>query len=188
MSYTKLLKQVDIFSDLNTERLNRIFSLSTERTYCSGEMIFHQNSPSETLYVIIRGEVEILVDPDLQPGGQDSEQPERMKVIARLRQGQSFGEIGLVDEGLRTASARSGSAETRLLVIHRTNLMRLCKEDLELGYILMRNLASDLAMKIRHIDLAINNQKGDNETRQRLLWSRLMQAVQRREHDQATPE
>lgn len=187
MSYTKLLKQVDIFTDLNTERLNRIFALSTERTYGDGEMIFMQNSSSETLYVIIRGEVEILVDPEMQPGNSSPQQPANFKTIAKLRQGQSFGEIGLVDEGLRTASARSCFPDTRLLVIHRHNLMRLCQEDAELGFLLMRNLASDLAMKIRHIDLAIKHE-GSSEARQRLLWSRLMQAVQRRENSQVPSE
>ena len=73
--------------------------------------------------------------------------------IATLRRGQSFGEIALVDEGLRSAAARVKGKETRLLVIPREKLIMLCETYPQLGYRLMYNLAADLAMKIRNTDL-----------------------------------
>ncbi|HEX9372949.1 MAG TPA: hypothetical protein VF897_18185 [Roseiflexaceae bacterium] len=38
-------------------------------------------------------------------------------------------------------------------MIRRFDLMAICREDCELGFILMRNLAADLALKIRQTDL-----------------------------------
>lgn len=72
--------------------------------------------------------------------------------------GQSFGEVALVDEGLRSASARAAQKETRLLVIQRDKLIMLCETYPQLGYRLMYNLAADLAMKIRNTDLRIREQ------------------------------
>jgi len=83
--------------------------------------------------------------------------------IATLRRGQSFGEVALVDEGLRSASARCSRQDTHLIVIPRDKLMLLCDTYPQLGYRLMRNLAADLAMKIRHTDLQV---------REQLTWSK----------------
>jgi CRP-like cAMP-binding protein len=79
-------------------------------------------------------------------------------VIARLRRAQSFGEVALVDEGLRSASARAAQKETLLLVIPREKIIMLCETYPQLGYRLMHNLAADLAMKIRNADLRFREQ------------------------------
>jgi CRP-like cAMP-binding protein len=66
-----------------------------------------------------------------------------------------------VDQGLRTASARAGGRKTRLLIIPREKLIDLLEQEPELGYRVMRNVAADLAFKIRGTDLMI---------REQLLW------------------
>jgi CRP-like cAMP-binding protein len=81
--------------------------------------------------------------------------------IATLRGGQAFGEIALVDQGLRSAGARSAAENTRLLVIPRAKLLNLCDNHPELGYRVMRNVAAELALKMRGADLTI---------REQLLW------------------
>ena len=42
-------------------------------------------------------------------------------------------------------------------MLRRADLMELCREDFELGFILMRNLAADLALKIRQTDLRVRS-------------------------------
>jgi len=49
---------------------------------------------------------------------------------------------------MRSASARTASEEARLQAIKREDLMNLCETDHYFGYLLMRNIASDLAFKI----------------------------------------
>ena len=86
------------------------------------------------------------------------EDKETGSVIATLRRGQSFGEVALVDEGLRSATARAAQKDTNLMVISRDKLIMLCETYPQLGYRLMYNLAADLAMKIRNTDLRIRDQ------------------------------
>jgi CRP/FNR family cyclic AMP-dependent transcriptional regulator len=160
MPYSELLEQTEIFADLDAERLRRISKLCTERRFEKGDIIFHENTNSDELYVILQGEVEIQVDPKTL-GISTAESP-GPSTIATLRRDQSFGEIALVDEGVRSASARCAAPGTRLLVIQRNDLIRLCNEDFEMGYILMRNMATDLAFKIRQTDMMV---------REQLLWS-----------------
>ncbi|MEJ2556403.1 MAG: cyclic nucleotide-binding domain-containing protein [Anaerolineae bacterium] len=153
MPYTRLLEQIDIFSDLDTERLERICSICTERRYEKDDIIFHENTKSDELYIILQGEVEILVDPKML--GISSEASPGPTTIATLRRGQSFGEVALVDEGFRSASARCAAPNTQLLAIQRDALIRMCEDDFEMGYVLMRNVASDLCFKIRQTTLMV---------------------------------
>ncbi len=154
MSVVNILKEADIFDDLNAEHLELVASICTERHYHTGDMIFEENTVSDELYVIASGEVQIMVDPALV--GRDI--ASGLHVIATLRRGQSFGEIALVDQGIRSAGAYCSASHSHLVVIPRDQLMALCDEHTQLGYQLMRNLAADLAMKIRQADLQIREQ------------------------------
>ncbi len=62
----------------------------TTLTFSKGEFIFHQGDPGGFMYVILEGEVDILLNDE---------------VIVTFRPGHIFGEMALVDEGPRSASA-----------------------------------------------------------------------------------
>ena len=158
--YVNILKQADIFYKCTPQQLEIVAGLCREHTYQSNEIIFTEGSQSHELYIIAKGEVDILVDPNLVSEPSTSEyQPVS---IATLRMGQSFGEISLVDEGLRSATACAAQDATCLLILPREQLIDLCKTDQAFGFRLMYNLAVDLALKIRNADLLI---------RQELLFS-----------------
>ncbi len=145
------LKQSDIFYQFTQTQLELVANLCQEKIFNAGEIIFEENSSSKELYVIVQGEIDILIDPAVigTKGASDK------IVITTLRRGQSFGEVALVDEGLRSATAQAKEKTTRLLVIPRDKLIMLCETYPQLGYRLMYNLAADLAMKIRNTDLQI---------------------------------
>ena len=150
------LKQSDIFYQFTPTQLELVANLCQEVVFQAGEIIFKENSSSQELYIITEGEVEISINPALI--GTSDKNKHTDATISTLRRGQSFGEIALVDEGLRSASARAAQKETRLLVISRDKLMMLCETYPQLGYRLMYNLSADLAMKIRNTDLRIREQ------------------------------
>ena len=154
-SFVNILKQADIFFELTPTQLELIAALCEERRMNTGEMVFGENAASDELYIIALGEIEILVDPSLVGESKPGVGP---VTIATLRRGQSFGEVALVDQGLRSASARCAQYSTHLIVIPRDKLMLLCDTYPQLGYRLMRNLAADLALKIRNTDLRIREQ------------------------------
>ena len=158
--YMNILKRTDIFYDLTPMHLEMISALCEEKNARTGEMIFEENSPGNELYVIVRGEVEILLDPNLV-GVTAPRKGAGPVTIATLRDGQTFGEVALVDQGVRSASARCATDNVRLVVIPRQKLLTLCETYPELGYRVMRNMAADLAFKIRNSDLAM---------REQLLW------------------
>lgn len=152
------LKQSDIFYQFTPTQLELVANLCQEIVFQAGEIILKENSSSQELYIITQGEVEILLNPALIDASDKGKDKDLGSVIATLRRGQSFGEVALVDEGLRSATARAAQKDTHLLAISRDKLIMLCETYPQLGYRLMYNLAADLAMKIRNTDLRMRGQ------------------------------
>ena len=157
----KTLKQADIFYKFSDAQLEKVAEICQEKEYTTGEIIFFERTNSDELYIIIHGVVDILVNPTLVGDYHNQHQP--AVTIATLRRGQSFGEIALVDQGLRSATARAAQDQTHLIIIPRDQLIKICEANSDLGYRLMLNLAADLAFKIRSTDLKI---------REKLLYGR----------------
>jgi CRP-like cAMP-binding protein len=151
-----IVKQADIFYKLTPVQLEMVASLCELRSYSQGETIIVEGAKSDELFIIAEGEVDIVITPS-RPKGSTGQLADPVN-IARLRQGQSFGEVGLVDNGVRSATARAAHKNTQMLVIANARLIKLCDTYPELGYRLMRNLATDLALKIRNTDLRIREQ------------------------------
>jgi CRP/FNR family cyclic AMP-dependent transcriptional regulator len=152
--FINILKQADIFDGMNPTQLELIGGYCQEKSFSAGEVIIPEGADSDELYVIVQGEVDILVNPTLV-----SDRPEKREpvAIATLGRGQSFGEIALVDRGFRSASAMA-KQKTRLLVLPRQELIQLCEAYPQLGYRLMYNLAADLAFKMRNTGLLIREE------------------------------
>ena len=151
--YASFLRETELFYNLSPLQLEMVDSVCEEKTYREGEIIFPENSHEKELYLIFRGEIEIFVNPAMvsaNPGAVS-----KPEVIANLLRGQSFGEVALVDQGVRSAGARASARDTLLLKISRERLLNLCNSYPELGYRVMLNLAQDLAQKIRNADLKI---------------------------------
>lgn len=151
--YNNFLVETDLFYNLNPGQLKQIESLCEELSFNKGDIVFSENTREGELYLVEAGLVEILVNPDLiAPSDRKSNKP---SAIALLRRGQSFGEIALVDEGIRSASAIAREDGTHLLKITRKKFLEMCDSNPELGYLVMYNLSVDLARKIRNADLQI---------------------------------
>jgi ABC-type lipoprotein export system ATPase subunit len=84
-------------------------------SYAPGAVIVRQGDPADHFYIILKGEVEVLLEQD---GGET--------LIARLISGEFFGEAGLLQGGRRTATVRAGSAaDTILMALDRTSFNTL---------------------------------------------------------------
>lgn len=71
--------------------------MSRHVTYAAGQVIFLQGYPADFAYIIEDGAVEIyLIEPD------NSETQ-----LAILKVGEMFGELGIIDDAPRSASARA---------------------------------------------------------------------------------
>jgi CRP-like cAMP-binding protein len=121
-----VLKRVPLFVDLDRRELQQVARLFKERRFSQGETVMKEGLGGAAFFVIESGEATVTV------GG--SEQ-------GRLKEGDYFGEIALIDEGARTATV---TAATELACYGLTlwEFRPLVRENGEIGWKLLQALAA----------------------------------------------
>jgi CRP/FNR family cyclic AMP-dependent transcriptional regulator len=158
MSVTRLLQRSELFAELAPEQIERIAALGQEVVYNAGDVVIREGDPSDEVYIICNGMVEVEVSKGTVP---DVPGPPQLSSIVRLGQGQVFGEMALVDRGARSATVRCVEDGTALYVIPRQDFWVLCDGDHHIGYVVMRNIAADLSFKLRHRNLLMGLTGGE---------------------------
>lgn len=144
-----MLARTEIFEGLSPHQYGLVSFICESKTFRRGEILLRENEMSDDLYVIGQGGVNVLMDASVVSAAQAGVDAEPVLLI-ELRAGQVFGEIALVDQGVRSATIQVSRDDTLVLQIKRERLMLLCDTYPEMGYKIMRNLAADLAIKIRN--------------------------------------
>lgn len=145
------LEKVFIFRDLDRRDLRLIRELMHVRSYRPGEVVFFEGQPGSGMYLIMEGEVRIV----LNYGGEQEIE------LVRLREGDFFGEFSLIDEAPRSATVVA-AAETRLGGFFRPNLMELIERKPRQGVRIVLNLSEVLTERLRRTNSELR------ETRERL--------------------
>ena len=152
MSYRESLCRSEMLAGLTSDQMEQVAALGREAEYRAGDVIVREGEASDEVYVVCQGMVEVLLTKG--PAPPTSESP-KMTSVAELGPGQSFGEMALVDRGARSATVRCLEDGTRLFAIPGQSLLALCDRDPQVGFVLMRNVASDLSFKLRHRNLLV---------------------------------
>src|SRR3989339_420612 len=128
-----ILEKVPIFSDLNLVELNKIEIITHEREYMDGEQVFHENEPGAGMYIIRAGSIKLF------------KKTETGEIeLPSMKQGDFFGEISLLDESNRSATAVA-VGKTRILGFYRPDFLELLKRDPRLGLKVLLQLSQIIA-------------------------------------------
>lgn len=106
-----LLKNSEIFRKVNTDDLRLVADKLESVCFRAGERVFDKNDYGDEMYIILSGKVGIATDNKEQPG----------HFIAELGPGDCFGEMNLLDDLPRSASA---------VVLEDVELLKLGKQKL----------------------------------------------------------
>jgi serine/threonine protein phosphatase PrpC len=126
------LRHIELFADLNMAELVRLYAAFHERRASGGEEIIHEDEVSSSLFVIVRGSM------DVEKG---------KKAIATLSAGSHFGEMALLNLRPRTATVRARE-NCQLLVLDREAFVTIIREDAVLGVRLLWRLAATLSLRL----------------------------------------
>jgi CRP-like cAMP-binding protein len=140
------LSHFDLFTDLTDEMLAKVANLCRLESFGPNRNIIEHGSPPDKFYLIQEGTVRILTAPE----GKTQRMTDSLKIT--LGTGQSFGEMGLIDSGARSATVKA-ITEARLIVIDCDQFRDLIETDINLGYQIMKNIAIDLSFKLRYRNL-----------------------------------
>lgn len=153
--YSDMLRQTAFADGLTDEELKVITPLCHEYQFKEGEEIFSEASKGSELYIICTGRISIEVALPNRPG-------RRSERLAMATAGMVVGELALVDGSPRSAKA-SAMEDTTVLEIKSDDIQRIMEEHPRIGYIVMKNLSTVLATRLRNTNLWLRNE---------LLWSR----------------
>lgn len=139
------LRNVPAFTILSPRELKEVAAIVHKREYQSGEPVFYQGDPGLGMYIIQEGEVAISI----------AEKDGARRELAVLREGDFFGEIALLDESPRSASAIC-KTDCSLIGFFRPDLFELIDKNSRLGLKIVLKLAEIVAARLRTTDTEIS--------------------------------
>jgi CRP/FNR family cyclic AMP-dependent transcriptional regulator len=140
-STESVLSRVPAFTDLSARELRGVAAIVHKREYKAGEPVFYQGDPGLGMYIIREGEVSIRIS---DGEGEDKE-------LAVLSDGDFFGELALLDESPRSATAMCRT-DCSLIGFFRTDLFDMIEQKTHLGLKIVMRLAEILAVRLRKTD------------------------------------
>jgi signal transduction histidine kinase len=127
------LESSKLFSTLAPADLAALRSVTREQTYAGGTEIFKEGDAGDALYVIGKGAVQIS---GVVTGGQ-------RQIFSRLPEGEIFGEMAVVDNQPRSASAIA-ETETTVYRVPREAMLEMLKRSPQLAIGLMQEITHRL--------------------------------------------
>ena len=138
MNLETALRTAPLFAPLDERQRSRIGDLMTIRRFDPGTTILRQGSSAVALYLLLDGEVEVSREPE--EGG-------RAVPLARLKPGDIFGEMAVLDDDTRSSSV-TALEPSRCALLSRWDLLQELRRHPELALELVRVLAR----RIRNLD------------------------------------
>jgi len=135
----ELISQVPLFQELDPLELGEVAEICLKEKFEDGEVIFKEGNPGDKLYIILKGEVEIFKE--LGEGKEE--------ILARLRPGEYFGEMSLIDDAPRSAGARA-KGEVVALTISKPDFEILLKANDSFASKIYKFFVRTLSQRLRN--------------------------------------
>src|SRR3954453_6063619 len=140
---TEILRRIPLFQHMTYKELLSILGVGRGRQFTKGQHIIREGEQGDELFVLFRGKVEVL---------------KSGVVIAQLKAGGHFGEMGLVDQAPRSATVIA-SEDTSAVAIDRESLLKLMRRDSLLSVKLLWSFVQVLSERLRNTNEALTGLK-----------------------------
>jgi CRP-like cAMP-binding protein len=134
----EVLSAVPFFQTLTAEEIGQVAALGRLVTYPKDAVLFKEGAPGEALYIVVDGAVRVT---KAVPGAKD--QP-----LAYMERGSCFGEMSLIDEFPRSATAVA-QQDCRVLFIEKQALLDLLHGDPVIATKILWALCRTLSLRLR---------------------------------------
>lgn len=125
-----LLARTELFRHFTEAALVQIAPHFTERRYRRGQLLFHQNDPGDSLWVLAEGLVKVTVT---SPMGDEM-------LLVTLTPPETFGELSLIDRRPRSASVEV-LEPARVFILGEAEWTDLLKNDFAFTQAVLRSVA-----------------------------------------------
>jgi CRP-like cAMP-binding protein len=134
------LRKVPMFAKLDPSKLRLLAFTSQLLTFEDAEILFKQGDPSDSTYLVLLGEMEVLAGSDYDP-----------VVAGVLGANELVGEMGVLANAPRSATIRARGA-VRALRIEADTFLELLAENPGVALDVMRQLSGKLARSHRQFE------------------------------------
>lgn len=148
----ELLRRYAFFAGLSLDHIVTLAKAAREVTLETGQFIFHEEDELDTFYLVLEGEVSILI-----------ELPEKQRevIVNVVRAGAIFGWSGLLPPYLATASAKA-AMNCRVVAFAGPEIKQAFERDPVFAYLITQRIAQvarDRLHELRIESLAWNEER-----------------------------
>jgi len=143
---SEFVKNVKLFSDLESEELVQLAGLFEIKEYRAGDIIFSENSPRRDMYIIFSGELELYKS---TPFGEE-------KRLAFFRKYDFLGEGALMDDYPHSTSARA-LIDSTILKLARNRIEELLADNPPLAGKILSHIARVVSRRMRQASTRVVN-------------------------------
>ena len=143
-----LLEQIPLFKHLSKKEIKKVNLISYERNYKRDEFLFKEGNPGAGMFIIKNGSIAIE---------RKSEKGDII-LLATLISGDFVGELALLNDSPRSASARC-SKNTKVIVFFRQDLFNLIDREPVLGSKILKELAIMIGERLKETNEAFLTQR-----------------------------
>ena len=133
MDERELLRTVPLFSELNDDAITSLGRLAARRKYPKDTVVFFENEEGDSLFMILDGRIKVTIL------GDDG----REIILTMLGEGDLFGEMALLDNEPRSATAIAVE-ESELLLLHRNDFQTTLMDNPAISAALIKVLSARL--------------------------------------------
>jgi CRP-like cAMP-binding protein len=138
----ELLQKLHLFQKLTFDETTRLGSIIQYLDLPPDTVVIEENALGDALYVVARGEVRVTRDANNDGKHEANEE------IGRLKDGDLFGEMSLIDD-LLTSARVTTVGECRLLKMPRDKFEALLAADEKLGIKVFKSFCRTLSERLR---------------------------------------
>lgn len=142
----EFLSRCLFFSQLSENELVFLSKTMREQELEKGEVLFEEGDPGNSVCFIMEGALEILKTTDFGD----------VAVLATLVQGNSIGEMSLLDGRPRSATTRA-VVKTRVVVLSKNMFERIINARPRIGVSLLKGLAMALSDNLRETSIQLSS-------------------------------
>lgn len=140
------LGTVPLFDSLSKRELATIHNIAHHRIYQENEFIFRKGQPGAAMFIVKSGVADIV----------DHGEDNQTKIITTLKDNSFFGELALLDDSPRSASAVA-TKTTETFAFFRTDLERLLNSSPQIGLKVYRSLAMIIGDRLKETNEQLLN-------------------------------
>ena len=157
-SYRTILAGSVVFKGLTAAELDPVLAAAELVTRKPKELVLSEGSPTDGLYIVLEGEVEVFL-PERAASG--AHRPSRVR-LGRVGVGRCLGEYGVIDDQPSSASVEA-LGPVKLCFLSKAQFRRLVERYDRVGHIayanLLRYLVSRLRAKNKELDIFVIDEK-----------------------------